>query len=219
MDHEFWHERWNCGQIGFHQQQPNQTLTALWPSLKLPSRSKVFVPLCGKTLDLLWLREQGHHVTGVELSQLAVDAFFEENALERTTERKDQFSISRADGIEIWCGDFFAMPAELISSAAAVYDRGALVALPAKLRERYAAHLTSLLAPTSQMLLLTVDYNQQQMTGPPFAVTQDMVNDYYSSAFTIEQAAYQPDYDLPDRFRERGLTAMADAAYILKYKS
>ena len=218
MDHEFWHERWNNGQIAFHQHQPNETLQTIWPTLDLHATANVFVPLCGKSLDMLWLRQQGHHVTGVELSQLAVDALFQENNLERATERKGQFNISRSDGIEIWCGDFFALPNDLIANADVLFDRGALVALPAEVRPRYAAHLMKLLAPTRRMLLLTVEYNQQEMGGPPFSVTKDMVTDYYGSGFKIEQVTYQPVEDIPERFRERGLTAMADAAYILTRK-
>ena len=216
MDHEFWHERWDSEQIAFHQSQTNETLKTLWPKLNLPANADVLVPLCGKSLDILWLRDQGHNVVGVELSQLAVDAFFEENKLARKVEQRGPFDVSQTDGIEIWCGDFFSLPDDLIGSVAAVFDRGALVALPSDMRARYGAHLLDRLSQTAKMLLLVVEYDQQEMSGPPFCVTQQMVTDYYSSCFAIEQTLHQPVHDLPERFRERGLTAIADVAYILK---
>ena len=216
MDHEFWQERWTSGQIAFHQPQPNETLKTLWPTLNLDRNAKVFVPLCGKSLDILWLREQGHRIMGVELSQLAVDAFFEENSLERTTEQRGQFHISRSEGIEIWCGDFFALPPDRIGDTNVVFDRGALVALPPDLRACYAERLTELLRPSTQILLLAVEYDQQEMGGPPFAVTKQMVTDYYQTSFIIEQVVNEPLQEIPERFVERGLTAMTHTAYVLK---
>ena len=53
MKHDFWHERWLRDEIGFHQQAFNTHLQEFWRSLGLPSDAGVFVPLCGKTLDLL----------------------------------------------------------------------------------------------------------------------------------------------------------------------
>ena len=216
MEHEFWHERWDAGQIAFHQPHTNETLKALWPRLSTRSDARVFVPLCGKSLDMIWLHEQGHDVIGIELSQLAIDAFFDENQLPRTSRQHGPFQSSSTDGIELLCGDFFALTQDLIGPVDIVYDRGALVALPADMRPSYAAHLSQLLQPGATILLLVVEYDQTEMDGPPFAISRQMITDYYSSDFSMEQVAHEPIEDLPERFRERGLTAMANAAYILK---
>lgn len=216
MKHDFWHERWDEGQIAFHQPQANEMLKALWAQLNAPGNARVFVPLCGKSLDMIWLHEQGSDVVGVELSQLAVDAFFVENELTRTSTQRGPFQSSSTPGIELLCGDFFALTEDLIGTIDVVYDRGALVALPADMRPGYAAHLAQLLPPSATILLLVVEYDQSEMDGPPFAITSQMVTDYYASGFSIEQVAHEPIEDLPERFLERGLTAMTNAAYVLK---
>ena len=216
MEHEFWHERWDAGQIAFHQPHPNETLTALWQQLGAPADARVLVPLCGKSLDMIWLRQQGHDVVGVELSELAIDAFFEENKLTRNAAQRGPFQSSSSQGLELLCGDFFALTPELMGPIDVVYDRGALVALPADMRPDYAAHLARLLRPGTTILLLVVEYDQNEMGGPPFAVSSQMIDDYYSANFSIEQVAHEPIAELPERFRERGLTAMANAAYVLK---
>ena len=111
MDQEFWDERWTSGRIAFHQPTPNQFLMSHWRNLGLSGGDSVFVPLCGKSLDMVWLAQAGHRVVGVEFNQLAVDAFFEENNLSRTVSERDGFTVCSGENIEIWCGDFFALPA------------------------------------------------------------------------------------------------------------
>lgn len=111
MQREFWHERWQLNQIGFHSEEINLHLQQYWPILNIASGSRVFVPLCGKSKDMLWLLTQGNEVIGVELSQLAVEAFFTENGLSATTSQQGKFSVSEADGLRIYCGDFFDLTA------------------------------------------------------------------------------------------------------------
>ena len=216
MEHEFWHERWSSGQTAFHQPEVNGHLKALWPRLRHPTNTDVLVPLCGKSLDMVWLAEQQCRVIGVELSPQAVDAFFEENNIARTVETRGAFTVSSADGIEIWCGDFFALPADVTRAVRSVYDRGALVALPKAMRGPYARHLARLLQPASESLLLCVNYDQSEMDGPPFAISDDMIARYFADDFTIEPLLDEAIADIPERFRERGLTAMRNSAHILR---
>ncbi|MEA2773553.1 MAG: thiopurine S-methyltransferase, partial [Acetobacteraceae bacterium] len=81
MQPEFWRDRWFRGQIGFHQPAVERYLEEHWADLDTVKGSCVFVPLCGKSLDLLWLRDIGHGVIGVELSDIAVQAFCMENGI------------------------------------------------------------------------------------------------------------------------------------------
>ena len=141
MQPEFWQDRWASNQIGFHQREVNPYLQRHWPVLGLPVVVKVLVPLCGKSLDLLWLAGQGHQVLGIELSQTAVEDFFSEQQLAPEVSDAGAFKVYRAGAIELWCGDFFALTARDVADCAALYDRAALIALPPPMRERYGAHL------------------------------------------------------------------------------
>jgi len=83
MDPQFWHERWQRNETGWHQREINAHLQDFWPQLQQPAGGRVLVPLCGKSRDLLWLRAQGHAVLGVEISPIAVREFFAENEGQR----------------------------------------------------------------------------------------------------------------------------------------
>ncbi|MCZ7593781.1 MAG: hypothetical protein M5U16_01845 [Hyphomicrobium sp.] len=141
MDPTFWRERWRNQEIGFHQPDFHALLQEHWPRLALPQGSPVFVPLCGKSLDMVWLAQQGHRVIGAELSELAVDSFFSERGLAPAMRQAGGFTIKSAGPYELWCGDVFEMPREAAGDVAGVYDRAALIALPPPLQGRYATKL------------------------------------------------------------------------------
>jgi thiopurine S-methyltransferase len=145
MQPEFWHKRWERGEIGWHQGEINAHLRELWPALSLPRGSRILVPLCGKSLDLLWLASQGHRVLGVEISQVAVEAFFSENGLTPSIAAVPAGTSYRVDEIEILCGDFFALEPEQLGEIGAVYDRAALIAFPPEVRAAYSGRLDRLL--------------------------------------------------------------------------
>jgi len=175
MHAEFWLTRWQAGQIGFHQTRVTPWLPKVWPTLDVPVGSRVLVPLCGKSLDMLWLAQQGYQVLGVELSPLAVEQFFAENGLQPEISVCTIGQRYRAGAIDILCGDIFAMDAQTLASCAAAYDRAALVALPADMRASYVRHVYGQLHAHYRALLLTLDYDPAQMDGPPFAVHDDEV--------------------------------------------
>ncbi len=215
MEHDFWHERWASGQLGFHQVVPDHILLAHWRDMSVDGGSKVFVPLCGKSLDMIWLREQGYAVVGIELSEQAVGDFFAENALEHSIEERDGFRVYRGDGIDIWCGDFFALPAGAVLGVGAIYDRGSLVALPPEMRLGYARKLQEVL-PGVPMFLSCVEYDQTEMGGPPFSISRGEVEQHYGARYDVAQIYEELDREIPERFRERGLTSLASKAYILR---
>lgn len=179
MEPAFWLERWREGRTHFHQARVTPLLQKYWPALMLPQDCRVLVPLAGKSLDMLWLAEQGHRVLGVELSQLAVEQFFEEHALSPRIHTSEYGIHYATDGIEIICGDIFRLDAALLSTCTGVYDRAALVALPADMREKYVRQVYGLLPTHYRGLLITLDYPQDQMKGPPFSVDDTEVQAIY----------------------------------------
>jgi thiopurine S-methyltransferase len=215
MKKEFWLERWERAEIGFHQDAVNPYLLRYWGELQAAQGGEVFVPLCGKSLDMLWLRQQGHAVLGVELSPIAVRDFFAENGLALTHARAGQFDQCEAEGIRILCGDFFELTREHLAQVRAVYDRASLVALPPEMRARYARHLAEILPSGTQVLLVTFDYPQQEMAGPPFAVSVAEVQALYGPYAEIRLLAQADVLELNPRFRQRGVTRMQENIFLL----
>jgi thiopurine S-methyltransferase len=182
-----WHERWQNGRIGFHQGEVARSLTQFWPTLDLPRGSTVFVPLCGKSLDLLWLRDQGHVVVGVELSQIAVESFFMENGILARRETRQGFDEYLAPGLRVLCGSLFDLTPKTLEPCSAIYDRASLIAMPPELQERYVEKLTELSPVGTQTLLITVEYPQHEMSGPPFSVDFLSVGRLYSAHHEVRE--------------------------------
>lgn len=157
MSNQRWKAKWKADDIAFHQPQIHPHLIRFWPQLALPEGATVLVPLCGKSLDLGWLHQQGHRVIGVELSHIAIAAFFAERGLQPQRQRLGRFQRYWAGTLELWCGDLFDLRREDLGEVSAVYDCAALTALPAASRGHYVRQLSSLLAVGGQMLLLTTE--------------------------------------------------------------
>lgn len=213
MQPEFWHSRWETQQIGFHQTTVNPRLEAFWHTLALDAGSRTFVPLCGKSRDMLWLLEQGHRVLGVELSPLAVEAFFAENRLNPNHSQYQEFTRWEQDEICILCGNFFALTPQDLADVGAVYDRAALIALPPDLRIQYAQHMTRLLPIGTKVLLTTIEYPQEQLNGPPFSVDTQEVHRLYGKHFSIECLHHQDVLAESPRFLQNGVTALSEVTY------
>lgn len=216
MDSDFWHARWQADQIGFHQNEINPYLVDFWPTLQLKRQDRVYVPLCGKTLDMIWLLDQGHAIVGSEISPIAVEAFFTENRLKPEIRQEAGCTRWSCDRVEILCGDFFDLTTAGIGRIDALYDRAALIALTQAQRTRYAARIKELLEPQTPGLLVTLNYEQQQMEGPPFAVSSDEVRNLYREGFSVEQLAHTDVLKAQPRFREKGLTTLTESVYRLR---
>lgn len=216
MEKEYWLERWNRNETGFHQAEINPYLREFWQRLQLSPASTVLVPLCGKSRDMLWLCQQGHALLGVELSACAAQAFFTENELLPQRDACDRFKYFEASGIRILCGDFFDLNREDTAAVSAVYDRAALVALPPDMRRRYVNHLLRILPPDTQILLVTLDYPPHEMAGPPFAVSLDEVAALYRSCAEITLLSQHNVLAQTPRFQERGLSRLEECAVLLK---
>lgn len=220
MDPHFWHQRWQRDEIGFHQGAYNTQLTRFWARVGAHPDSRVFVPLCGKTRDMLWLRNRGHPVLGVEVSPLAVAAFFNENGIAPCIDTIGAFRRYAGDGITLYCGDFFALSSADLHDIGAVYDRASLIALPPAMRIDYARHLMGILPADTPLLLVTLEYPEEEMAGPPFAVHETEVNSLYADRYRVTLLGRQDLLGGPgqegERWRSRGLTHMVEAAYLLR---
>lgn len=215
MEKEFWHKKWESNEIGFNQAQPNKLMQRYFPSLIFKPKIRVFVPLCGKSIDMIWLAGQGYQVIGVELSQSACKSFFNEHKIPFRITKTNGFLIYISDVITIFSGDFFDLKKDDLGIIDAVYDRAALIALACETRQSYALHLTDLMSPKTKMFLLTTVYDQKEMPGPPFSVNEDEIKKLYGAYFEINQLYARPFNKIPCHLRENGLVQAYEHAYLL----
>ncbi len=179
MEPQFWRERWAANQIGFHEENFHPMLQRYWDTLAIDQATPVFVPLCGKSKDLVWLRNRGHDVIGIELSEIAVQAFFDENDIRAGQDQYGPFRRYQGAGYTLLSGDIFDLTLDLIDPISAVYDRAALIALPPDMRRKYVQHLQSLSASAAHGLLVTVSYAVDEVSPPPFLVAPEEVRSLY----------------------------------------
>lgn len=185
MDAEFWHQRWQTNQIGFHESDGNTLLLQHFATLQLPKKSRIFLPLCGKTRDIAWLLGQGHQVAGCELSELAIQQLFADlNTVPHITESGSGKRYS-SDGLDIFVGDFFELTTSPLGPVDLIYDRAALIALPQPMRQDYSRHLRSL-THNARQLLIVLQYDQAQMPGPPFSVSDDELRQHYEAFYNLQ---------------------------------
>ncbi|MGK9064930.1 thiopurine S-methyltransferase [Stutzerimonas chloritidismutans] len=215
MEAGFWHRRWSRNEIGFHLGEVNPYLQHHWPCLQLPPGARVLVPLCGKSLDMAWLAAQGFDVLGVELSEKAAADFFVEQGLQPEIVPLGEFLRYQAGRVEILCGDFFSLTPAQVAGCVALYDRAALIALPPQMRQRYVAHLAQLFEAGCEGLLVTLDYEQPEMDGPPFAVSDVEVRQTLSPAWAIELFEEVDVLNGNWKFLQRGLTRLEERCYRL----
>ncbi len=186
-DNELWQQCWRDSETeDFHQPAVNANLIKFWPGLGLSASDRVFVPLCGKSLDLLWLASQGHPVVGVELSPIAVGAFFAESRLAATSTRDGKFTRWQSGRIDILCGDFFDLTAADLGDITVVFDRASLTALPEELRHAYLAHLRKILPDQCRMFLLTTEEPDDDETQDQAFAIADEITSLYTLAFDIQ---------------------------------
>ena len=251
LEHDFWLERWREGQIGFHKTHWNPMLTKHWPLLGIEAGTRVFVPLCGKSLDMRYLVSLGHEVVGIDLSEDAIDAFFSEggesyereelpapspsaerapaeSALaehpgdERSGEegrgprRSRPLVAPRGAGVTLYSGDFFDLRSIHLDGIGAVYDRGALVALPDSMRGPYVAHLLDRIPIGTVLLVLALEYDRDLADGPPFHVPAAAVASMYGPQCEIEELDRVEDSSPPPRFVEAGLDVVETVYRIRK---
>lgn len=214
MEKQFWEEKWQAQELGFHLPFVHPILKRNLAAFDLPAGATVFLPLCGKTLDISWLLEQGVSVVGAELSELAVRQLFESLNVSPDVSPWGEGRVWRHGALTVFQGDVFALTADDLGDVGLVYDRAALVALPAAMRERYAAHLVEVTRRAPQ-LLITFEYDQQRMEGPPFAVPGEEVARLYGGSHAVDCLSRKDVIANQPAFRERGLDRFEEIAWRL----
>lgn len=216
MEHDFWHRRWNNDNIAFHEARVNERLRLHFARLALPPASGVFVPLCGKSVDMWWLREQGHPVVGVELSPIAVRDFFREHGVEPQESDHPPFSQLEGEGVRLLCGDFFRLEPADLRDVAGVYDRAALIALPPPMRDRYVSQLCHLLPDRLPVLLVTMQYPPDEIEGPPFPVGEEEVRTRFEGHWRVDRVESAEILDERPELRDRGLSRLTEHVFLLR---
>jgi len=206
---DFWHSRWKDGRHGWHEADGSRALRKFWP--RLPRGSRVLVPLCGKSADLLWLARQGCDVTGVELSPIAARSFFEESGLECKSTNLDGFQWfrNREAGIAIACGNYFGFVDEPFD---ALYDRAALTALPEKKRPEYVRKTKNLVKPDACLLFVTLEFDDSLAEGPPYPVWSDEINTHWASLQRVD--ARDDTGNSPPKFLDAGVDEMTEVVWV-----
>ena len=184
MDADFWKARWEKGEIAFHEREANPFLVKYFKELSLAKGSRVFVPLCGKTLDIAWLLSHGYRVAGAELSEIAVKELFAGLGVEPKISEVGRVSRYRAQSIDIYLGDLFHVTRDMLGPVDAIYDRAALVALPKEMRDRYTEHLVEI-SDNAPQLVIAYEYDQRVIGGPPFSVSHDEVRRHYTDSYDL----------------------------------
>ncbi|HTQ98817.1 MAG TPA: thiopurine S-methyltransferase [Candidatus Acidoferrum sp.] len=191
MEANFWHDRWTRNELGWHEQNFNPLLTGNFHRLGVSAGGRIFVPLCGKTRDIAWLLHGGYRVVGAELSELAIAQLFDDLGVRPTITDVGKLRLYQAPGLDIFVGDIFELTAPALGKVDAIYDRAALVALPAEMRIRYTRHLMEITHKAPQ-LLICFEYDQSQQPGPPFSVTRDEVRKHYSADYQVDVVEIKP---------------------------
>jgi thiopurine S-methyltransferase len=200
MNPEFWQNRWQEKRIGFNQSEVNPLLIKYCPALNVPAGSHLFVPLCGKSIDMVWLAAQGYDVVGVELVESAVQEFFAEQSIEPTVHQHVenpeikcyQGKLENSErSITLWVADIFALTSKDIGNISAVYDKAALIALPTDMRSDYSKQIRKI-SDNALQLLITLNYDQSKKDGPPFSINHEQVQQYYGSHYQIAELASEP---------------------------
>ncbi|MDO8990521.1 MAG: thiopurine S-methyltransferase [Sideroxyarcus sp.] len=202
QDNHLWLKFWRDERTDFHQSAVNPLLSKFWSSLELVPASRVFVPLCGKSLDMIWLAQQGHEVIGVELSPVAVADFFRENGLHPVLRQMGAFTLWSDGGLSILCGDYFALTKADLGQFDTVYDRAALTALPENIRAQYVAQLRRLVPETARVFLLTVEDAAEHATMQQANGVDEEIKGLYSAGFEIDlayvESVYECDPEAPE---------------------
>ena len=210
---EFWHNKWAANQIGFHLEDVNPLLVEFWKETEPSYEKSVFVPLCGKSEDLIWLASKHEDVQGVELSQIAVRAFFSEHFYTPTvTQINGQHELYQFDELSVYTGDYFTAPIQPVDI---IYDRASLVALPAEMRVQYVERLKQLLKPGGKILLVTLDYDQDEMTGPPFSVPKLEIDQLFAGHKITLLNQDIADDEHP-KIAKKGLSRFSEEVYLIE---
>ena len=218
MDIDFWQQRWNLDQTAFHLPTVNPYLITFLNEFNTSPSSQIFIPLCGKSKDIAWLASRYYSVLGVECSEKAIKEFYQEQVKIPQKESIRKFESYRADNIQLLQGDFFDLDDKLLKDVSLVYDRAALIALPVEMRKQYVTLLNKILPDVTNILLITLEYDQKTMNGPPFSVSTNEVEQLFQTKYNIEILLEQDVIEGHQKFKERGLNELIERVYKISSK-
>ncbi|TNE73678.1 thiopurine S-methyltransferase [bacterium] len=219
MEISYWQSRWNKNKIGFHSPVVNSYLHQFESQLLEHAGKTVLVPLCGKTPDMLWLAEKGFNVIGIEVVRVACEAFFLENQLEYTVEKKGKFHCYNSGSIQVWCGSIFDFPRKEWKKVNWVYDRASVGALPPAMRKKYYDLLNEKAICGTNLMMHTFEYDEQVLQGPPFSVLKNEIQYHLKSDWEIEYWFDEEVLQKYQRFKTKGLISLKEQVYWMKKKT
>jgi thiopurine S-methyltransferase len=218
MQKSFWESRWRKNHIGFHAPEPEADLAGFWGELSPEAGETVAVPLCGKSTDLVWLAGRHKRVFGIEFVEQACRDFFREQG-EGIEVREEKFARGltlSAEGITLCCADYMKLRPADVPDAALVYDRAALVALPPEIRGPYAEQTFRLFPRLRGMLVISFEYDETKMSGPPFSVRGDEIRNLYGSRFSIRRVSSTELIGKSEKYQSMGLESMMQTCWIME---
>lgn len=215
MEASFWQDKWLKNEIGFHLDRVNPQIEIYHSQVFVPG-STVFIPLCGKSLDIAFLANQGYSIIGAELSEIAINDFFREQSLTPIVSQDEHFTIYNSDNITLYQGDFFNLTPRHLENCSQVYDRASLIALPEQLRREYTLHMAKMLPRVQSYLLVTLEYEQSTMKGPPFSVEESEINQLFEFA-SVKKLYARNILEKEPRFKAKGLTDLFEKVYQLTW--
>ncbi len=216
MQAEFWHHCWQNQRIGFHQSDVHPLLPVVLSQLSWDRTKAIFVPLCGKSLDLWWLSGLGQ-VIGAELSELACQQFYQEQRQPYAVSCYKEFQHFTHQNVAIWQGDYFRLEPAQLGSTGLIYDRAALIALPAPMRFEYVRQLKQLCQGPVSLLLLSLEYPQGEMSGPPFSVVEQEIRQLFDFASSIELLAVRNLTGRPFAQRQFQVSQLIEKAFWIRW--
>lgn len=218
MEIDFWQQRWDLNQIAFHLPTVNPYLESFFKDFNTNTSSQIFIPLCGKSLDIIWLASHNYSVLGVECSEKAIRELFLEQNLKPKKNNIENFEVYQTENIQILQGDYFKLNEYLLKDVSLVYDRASLIALPVDMRKNYVDLLKRSLPDSAEILLITLEYDQKIMHGPPFSVSNNEVSQLYQDKYNIQMLHELDVLKTHQNFKQRGLNKLIERVYKINAK-
>ena len=172
MPLDFWSQVWQEGTIRFHQKDYNSQMISFFKDMDLKGKS-VFIPLAGKTKDILFFLEKRSFVTAIEFVESAIIDFFKENNIHYTKKDSTYF----APNLTFHCMDYFKF--EVSAPFDVLYDRASQVVFNSELRPAYYDHMKTLISPQTIVLLAAIDHSGPSDYGPPYKISPAEVTEAY----------------------------------------
>ncbi|XP_069814051.1 thiopurine S-methyltransferase-like isoform X1 [Dendropsophus ebraccatus] len=219
---EDWKKKWETKDIWFHKKNIHPLLAEFINEMQ-DGRTKltIFFPLCGKAVDMKWLADMGHNIVGVDACEIGLKEFFAEHDIPYTEEAVAgipgaKVFKSASDNISLYCCSIYDISESVIGKFDGMWDRGAMVAVNPRDRERYATIMLSLMAKDCHYLLVTVEYDPKLHGGPPFYVPESDLENLLGPSCTFK--LLKKIDALADKQKEWGLDFCFENIYLVTRK-